>query len=409
MIDNHIYWGNSLKIKEVLWHRCMDMNDRALRNTVVGLGYHNVRENSFDITAASEIMAICALASDIKDLRNRLASIVAAENQNGDYITAQDLKAADAMTVILKDAIKPNLAQSLEGTPAFVHTGPFANIAHGCNSIIATKTAANYVDYVVTEAGFGADLGAQKFLDIKCRIANIAPQAVVIVATLRALKSLGGASKETLSQPDETSLKKGLPNLIKHIENIKNTYTLPCVVAINKFANDIPAEIDLLKSECLKIGVNAILTDIWAQGGKGALELSDEVLKLCQLESKLTFSYELNESIETKILNISQKIYGARSVVFLPKAKKALEKLSNTPYSKLPICIAKTQYSLSDNPSLLGRPESFDITVRDIFPRAGAGFLAVLTGDIMLMPGLGRIPSAEKISIDDNGVIKGLF
>jgi formate--tetrahydrofolate ligase len=408
MIDNHIYWGNALRIKKVLWRRCMDMNDRALRNMGVGLGY-NTREDGFDITAASEIMAICALAADMEDLKARLSRIIAAEDENGKYITAKDLKASDAMAVILKDAIKPNIVQTLENTPAFVHCGPFANIAHGCNSITATRTAMNYADIVVTEAGFGADLGAEKFLDIKCRIADIAPSAVVIVATLKALKCMGGAKKEDFAKPSETALKKGLPNLLKHIENIKTVYNLPCVVALNRFETDQIQEIDLLKTECQKIGAKVVLTEVWAKGGQGGLELADEILKLIETKSQLHFSYDLNESVDTKIKNIASKIYGAKAVQFLPKAKKALEQIKGTEFEKLPICIAKTQYSLSDNPALVGRPENFDITVRDILIRAGAGFLVALAGDIMLMPGLGRIPVAEKISMDEKGVIKGLF
>lgn len=408
MIDNHIFWGNALKIKKVLWRRCMDMNDRALRAIVTGLGY-NTREDGFDITAASEIMAIAALSDGINDLKIRLSNIWAAENYDGAFITAKDLKASDAMAVILKDAIKPNLAQSLEGTPAFVHTGPFANIAHGCNSIIASKTAASYSDFVVTEAGFGADLGAQKFLDIKCRIAGIKPSAVVIVATIRALKSLGGAPKEALSKPNADFLLKGLPNLMKHIENIKNVYGLPCAVAVNLFSSDTADEIKILKEECKKAGIEAVETDVWAKGGKGALELADSVLKLCESKCELNFSYSLEDSIVEKVSKISKKIYGAAGVVFLPKAAKAAEKLQNTPFAKMPVCIAKTQYSLSDNPALLGRPENFDITVRDILPRGGAGFLVALTGDIMLMPGLGKMPSAEKIGIDDSGKVFGLF
>ncbi|MDR2860314.1 MAG: formate--tetrahydrofolate ligase [Elusimicrobiota bacterium] len=408
MIDNHIYWGNSLHIKKVLWRRCQDVNDRALRNIISGIGY-NIREDGFDITAASEIMAIAALSADAEDLKKRLGDIIVAQNENNDFIKAKDIKAQEAMAILLKDAIKPNLAQTLEGNPVFVHAGPFANIAHGCNSIIATKTAASYADFVVTEAGFGADLGAEKFLDIKCRAAGIAPSAVVIVATIRALKNAGGASKENLSKPDVQALKKGLPNLIKHIENIKGVYNLPCIVAINKFETDTESEIKILKEECKKMGVGVSLTDVWAYGSKGGVELAEEVLKLCQIKSELKFSYELDDSPQVKIEKISKRIYGARSVIFLPKAIKVLESIKGTAFEKYPVCIAKTQYSLSDNPALTGRPENFDITVRDILIRGGAGFLAALAGDIMLMPGLGRVPVAEKMSISSEGEIKGLF
>jgi formate--tetrahydrofolate ligase len=408
MIDNHIYWGNSLRIKKVFARRAQDVNDRSLRNIVAGLGY-NVREDGFDITAASEIMAITALSFDIENLKERIGNIIIAQDENNNFITAKDIKAGEAMTILLKDAIKPNLVQTLEGNPAFVHAGPFANIAHGCNSIIATRTALSYADYVVTEAGFGADLGAEKFLDIKCRIANIAPDAVVIVATIRGLKYAGGTLKENLSKPDLDSLKKGIPNLIKHIENIKNVFGLACIVAINKFESDTDEEIKVLESECKKAGAESVLADVWAKGGAGAKELAEKTAELCKIKSQLKFAYDLSDSPQIKIEKISKKIYGARNVVFLPKAQKVLQSIKGKSYEKFLVCIAKTQYSLSDNPALLGRPENFDITVRDILLRGGAEFLVALAGDIMLMPGLGKIPAAEKMTINVDGTIRGLF
>ncbi len=404
MIDNHIYWGNSLKIKEVTWHRCQDVNDRALRFVRTGKGFNCERDDRFDITAASEVMAIFCLAKDIDDLKTRLGNIVVGSDEDGKEVTARDLKAEEAMTILLKDAIKPNLVQTLEGVPAFVHGGPFANIAHGCNSIQATRTAMSYADYAVTEAGFGADLGAEKFLDIKCRLNGLTPDAVVVVATLRALKCAGGKT-DNLSERDDVSLKKGIGNLLKHVENITGVYKLPCVVAINRFATDGDEEIKLLQNELSVLGVNAVCTECWAKGGAGATELADAVAKLCEGEKpKMEFSYSLDESTEQKINDIAKKIYGAKGVVFTDKAKEDMAKYPQN----LPVCIAKTQYSLSDNPKLIGRPEGFDVTVREVMYKAGAGFLVAVAGDIMLMPGLSRSPNAERMSIKD-GVVKGLF
>ena len=404
MIDNHIYWGNSLRIKEVTWHRCLDVNDRALRFVRTGVGFSCERDDRFDITAASEVMAIFCLAKDIDDLKTRLGNIVVGLDEDGKEVTARDLKAEEAMTILLKDAIKPNLVQTLEGVPAFVHGGPFANIAHGCNSIQATRAAMSYADYAVTEAGFGADLGAEKFLDIKCRLAGLTPDAVVVVATLRALKCAGGKT-EHLSERDDVSLKKGLGNLLKHVENITGVYKLPCVVAINRFATDGDEEIQLLENELSVLGVKAVCTECWAKGGAGATELADAVVKLCAgKKPEMEFSYDLSESTEQKINDIAKKIYGADGVVFTDKAKQDMAKYPQN----LPVCIAKTQYSLSDNPKLIGRPTGFNITVREVMYKAGAGFLVAVAGDIMLMPGLSRSPNAERMSIND-GVVKGLF
>ena len=404
MIDNHIYWGHSLRIKEVTWHRCLDVNDRALRFVRTGVGFSCERNDRFDITAASEVMAIFCLAKDIDDLKTRLGNIVVGLDEDGKEVTARDLKAEEAMTILLKDAIKPNLVQTLEGVPAFVHGGPFANIAHGCNSIQATRAAMSYADYAVTEAGFGADLGAEKFLDIKCRLAGLTPDAVVVVATLRALKCAGGKT-ENLSERDDVSLKKGLGNLLKHVENITGVYKLPCVVAINRFATDGDEEIQLLENELSVLGVKAVCTECWAKGGAGATELADAVVKLCAgKKPEMEFSYDLSESTEQKINDIAKKIYGADGVVFTDKAKQDMAKYPQN----LPVCIAKTQYSLSDNPKLIGRPTGFNITVREVMYKAGAGFLVAVAGDIMLMPGLSRSPNAERMSIND-GVVKGLF
>ena len=404
MIDNHIYWGNSLRIKEVTWHRCLDVNDRALRFVRTGVGFSCERDDRFDITAASEVMAIFCLAKDIDDLKTRLGNIVVGLDEDGKEVTARDLKAEEAMTILLKDAIKPNLVQTLEGVPAFVHGGPFANIAHGCNSIQATRAAMSYADYAVTEAGFGADLGAEKFLDIKCRLAGLTPDAVVVVATLRALKCAGGKT-ENLSERDDVSLKKGLGNLLKHVENITGVYKIPCVVAINRFATDGDEEIQLLENELSVLGVKAVCTECWAKGGAGATELADAVVKLCAgKKPEMEFSYDLSESTEQKINDIAKKIYGADGVVFTDKAKQDMAKYPQN----LPVCIAKTQYSLSDNPKLIGRPTGFNITVREVMYKAGAGFLVAVAGDIMLMPGLSRSPNAERMSIND-GVVKGLF
>ena len=404
MIDNHIYWGNSLRIKEVTWHRCLDVNDRALRFVRTGVGFSCERNDRFDITAASEVMAIFCLAKDIDDLKTRLGNIVVGLDEDGKEVTARDLKAEEAMTILLKDAIKPNLVQTLEGVPAFVHGGPFANIAHGCNSIQATRAAMSYADYAVTEAGFGADLGAEKFLDIKCRLAGLTPDAVVVVATLRALKCAGGKT-ENLSERDDVSLKKGLGNLLKHVENITGVYKLPCVVAINRFATDGDEEIQLLENELSVLGVKAVCTECWAKGGAGATGLADAVVKLCAgKKPEMEFSYDLSESTEQKINDIAKKNYGADGVVFTDKAKQDMAKYPQN----LPVCIAKTQYSLSDNPKLIGRPTGFNITVREVMYKAGAGFLVAVAGDIMLMPGLSRSPNAERMSIND-GVVKGLF
>jgi len=406
MIDNHIYWGNELKIKTVTFKRTMDMNDRALRSIMCGIGY-NERADGFNITAASEVMAVLCLAKDEKDLLCRLGQIVIGQDENGGNVTAKDLKADGAMAVVLKDAIKPNLVQTLEGTPCFVHGGPFANIAHGCNSIIATKLAMNYADYTVTEAGFGADLGAQKFLDIKCREAGLTPSAVVVVATIRALKSSGGKESD-LGSEDLDALKNGFSNLQKHIENIASVYNLPCVVGINKFFSDTDAEIAFVKDECAKLGVAVEMISSFADGGKGGTDLAKAVIKAVAQKTEFKFSFSLDDSLDTKIEKVATKIYGADGVEFSDKASKALEFFKNSKYSQLPICIAKTQYSLSDNPKLLGRPSNFKITVRDIELRAGAGFFVVVAGDILLMPGLSKTPNAENIKITD-GIIEGLF
>lgn len=414
MIDNHIYQGNELNIdvRSITWHRAVDMNDRQLRNIVCGLGgkMQGVpREDSFDITVASEVMAVFCLANDIIDLKERLGNIVIGYNVNSEPVTARDLKANAAMAVLLKDALKPNLVQSLEGTPAFVHGGPFANIAHGCNSVIATKMAMHFCDYVVTEAGFGADLGAEKFMDIKCRLARLKPDAVIIVATVKALKYNGGVKKDDLANENLDALKKGIPNLIKHIENIKDVFGLNCVVAINKFITDTEDEINLIKNECKKLGVNVALSEVWEKGAKGGVELAKEVLRLCEEGDDFKFSYDLNDSIKKKIEDVATKIYGADGVEFLPKANKEIEKLENLGYGNLPICIAKNQYSLTDDPTKLGRPKKFNITVRDITLSAGAGFIVALTGSVMKMPGLPKNPAAFNIDVDENGVIKGLF
>ncbi len=406
MIDNHIYWGNALRIKTVGWRRCQDVNDRALRSIVSGLGYC-AREDGFDITAASEIMAVLCLSKDEKDLKERLGRIVIGKNYDGENVTAKDLKAHEAMAILLKDAIKPNLVQTLAGTPAFVHGGPFANIAHGCNSVIATKTAMYYGDYVVTEAGFGADLGAEKFLDIKCRTAGISPSAVVIVATVRALKCAGGKKKD-FSERDDKALENGLPNLQKHIENVTGIFNMPCVVAINRFATDTDDEIEFVEKACGKYGVKAVCCTAHGEGGSGARALAREVIALCEKKSELKYAYELTDPIDKKIEKIAKRVYGADGVKFEPKAQKAIEELTAAGLGDLPVCVAKTQYSLSDNAALVGRPTGFTVTVKDIRLRAGAGFLVAIAGDILLMPGLGRVPNAENMSIE-NGIIKGLF
>ncbi|MCH5163729.1 MAG: formate--tetrahydrofolate ligase [Clostridiales bacterium] len=404
MIDNHIHWGNELKIKEVTWHRCQDVNDRALRNIRSGVGFDCERDEHFDITAASEVMAVLCLSSDLDDLKKRLGNMVIGLDEDGNRVTAHQIKAEEAMTILLKDAIKPNLVQTLEGVPAFVHGGPFANIAHGCNSIQATRAALSYADYAVTEAGFGADLGAEKFLDIKCRTAGLEPDAVVIVATLRALKCAGGKT-ENLSTRDDECLVKGIDNLKKHVENITGVFKLPCVVAINRFATDEDAEIELLENELKALGVRAVCAECWAKGGAGAVKLADAVAELTSSKkTKMEFSYSLDQSTEDKIVIIAKKIYGADGVIFTDKAKADIAKYPQN----LPVCIAKTQFSLTDNPKIIGRPSGFNITIKEVMYKAGAGFLVAIAGNIMLMPGLSRSPSAERMSIND-GVIEGLF
>ncbi len=414
MLDNHIQQGNALGIdvRRITWKRCVDMNDRQLRNIVDGLGGKangTPREDGFDITVASEVMAVLCLASSLTDLKERLSRIIVAYTYDGKPVTCADLKAQGAMAALLKDALKPNLVQTLEGTPAFVHGGPFANIAHGCNSVIATRTALKMGDYTVTEAGFGADLGAEKFLDIKCRYAGLTPAAVVVVATVRALKMHGGLPKTALATPDLDALQKGLPNLLRHVSNITNVYKLPAVVAVNKFPTDTEEEVELVIRECRKLGVNTILSDVWAKGSEGGTELAEEVVRLCEKPNDFTFSYELSGSIEDKIEAVVKKIYGGDGVDFLPAAKKQIATLSELGFSALPVCIAKTQYSFSDDPTKLGAPEHFRVTVKNVKVSAGAGFIVVLTGDIMTMPGLPKVPAAEKIDMDENGKISGLF
>lgn len=414
MLDNHINHGNQLGIdtRKITWRRAVDMNDRQLRNIVNGLGGKGngvPREDGFDITVASEVMAAFCLASDIIDLKERLGKIIVAYTRDDQPITAKDLNANGAMAALLKDALKPNLVQTLEGTPAFVHGGPFANIAHGCNSVIATKMAMHFADYVVTEAGFGADLGAEKFLDIKCRMADLKPDAVIIVATVRALKYNGGVAKADLNQENLEALEKGLPNLLKHVENITQVYKLPAVVAINKFPLDTEAEIELIRSKCKELGVNVALSEVWAKGGEGGIELANEVLRLVEEDSKMEYAYDLNLPIVEKIRAIAQKIYGADDVDFTATAKKEIERLTKLGFDKLPICMAKTQYSLTDDQNILGRPQGFNITVRQVKVSAGAGFIVALTGEIMTMPGLPKVPAAEKIDVDEKGLITGLF
>ena len=414
MLDNHIQQGNALGIdvRRITWKRCVDMNDRQLRNLVDGLGGKangTPREDGFDITVASEIMAILCLASSLTDLKERLSRIIVAYTYDGKPVTCADLKAQGAMAALLKDALKPNLVQTLEGTPAFVHGGPFANIAHGCNSVIATRTALKMGDYTVTEAGFGADLGAEKFLDIKCRYAGLIPSAVVVVATVRALKMHGGLPKTALATPDLDALQKGLPNLLRHVSNITNVYKLPAVVAVNKFPTDTVEEVELVIRECRKLGVNTVLSDVWAKGSEGGIELAEEVVRLCDKPNDFSFSYELSGSIEDKIEAVVKKIYGGDGVDFLPAAKKQIATLAELGFSSLPVCIAKTQYSFSDDPTKLGAPEHFRVTVKNVKVSAGAGFIVVLTGDIMTMPGLPKVPAAENIDVDENGRISGLF
>ena len=414
MIDNHIHQGNKLNIdpRTITWRRCVDMNDRQLRNIVCGMGRKVdgiVREDGFDITVASEVMAAFCLANDIAELREKLGNIIIGYTYENLPVMAKELNANGAMAALLKDALKPNLVQTLEGTPAFVHGGPFANIAHGCNSIIATKMAMNFADYVVTEGGFGADLGAEKFLDIKCRMADIKPDAVIIVVTVRALKYNGGVDKGNLNDTNLEALEAGLPNLLKHVENITQVFKLPAVVAINEFPTDSQEEINLIKEKCNDLGVNVILSQVWAKGGEGGIELAKEVVKLCEQENNFEYAYSLEGSIKDKINEIARKIYGAEGVDFTKEADKEIANLEKLGFDNLPICMAKTQYSLTDDPSKLGRPENFRITVRKINISAGAGFIIALTGDIMKMPGLPKVPSAERIDIDENGVIVGLF
>ena len=414
MLDNHIQQGNVLGIdvKQITWKRCVDMNDRQLRNIVNGLGGRMQgvpREDGFDITVASEIMAVLCLASDITDLKARLGRMIVAYTYDGKPVTAADLKAQGAMAALLKDALKPNLVQTLEGTPAFIHGGPFANIAHGCNSVTATRMALKLGDYVVTEAGFAADLGAEKFFDIKCRMADLKPAAVVIVATVRALKYHGGVPKAELNNENLELLENGMPNLLQHVNNIKNVFGLPCVVAINAFPTDTKAELDLVEAKCKGLGVNVCLSEVWAKGGEGGKALAEEVVRLCEQPNNFHPSYELDSSIEEKLETICKKIYHADGVTLTANAKKQLAKLTELGFDKLPICMAKTQYSFSDDASLLGAPKGFTVTVRNLKVSAGAGFIVALTGDIMTMPGLPKVPSAEKIDVDENGVISGLF
>ena len=414
MLDNHIHQGNALRIvpKTITWRRCVDMNDRQLRNIVDGLGNKGdgvTRQDGFDITVASEIMAIFCLATDIPDLKARLARIVVAYNEDGDPVTAGDLNAQGALTALLKDAIKPNLVQTLEGTPAFVHGGPFANIAHGCNSVTATQMGVKLGDYMITEAGFGADLGAEKFLDIKCRMTGLRPSAVVIVATVRALKHNGGVAKADLNNENLEALEAGIPNLLKHVENITQNFRLPAVVAINRFPTDTEAELALVREKCEELGVNVALSEVWGKGGEGGEELAKEVLRLVEEKSEVNFTYDLDAPIKDKINAIATKIYGADGVDYTAKANKEIKKFEELGFGNLPICMAKNQYSLTDDAKVLGRPTGFRITVRDITASIGAGFLVALTGEIMKMPGLPKVPAAEKIDVSEDGIISGLF
>ena len=414
MLDNHIQQGNSLRIdvRKITWKRCVDMNDRQLRFITDGLGGKangTPREDGFDITVASEIMAILCLARDIDDLKERISNIIVGYNYDDEPVTAGQLKAQGAMAALLKDALKPNLVQTLEHTPAFIHGGPFANIAHGCNSVMATKMAMKMADYVVTEAGFGADLGAEKFLDIKCRMADIKPSAVVVVATVRALKHHGGAAKGELEKEDLKALEKGLPNLLQHVENITKVYGLPAVVAINRFPADTEAELDLVEKKCGELGVEAVLSEVWGKGGEGGMKLAEEVVKLCEEKSDFQYSYSLDMTIEEKIRAIAQRIYRADDINITPAAAKQMAQLEKLGFGDLPICVAKTQYSFSDDASLLGAPRGFTLTVRNLKVSAGAGFIVALTGDIMTMPGLPKKPAAENIDVDNTGKITGLF
>ena len=414
MVDNHIYQGNALGLdpKQVVWRRVLDMNDRQLRSIVGGLGGKNngvPREDGFDITAASEIMAVLCLSSSIADLKTRLARIIVGYTFDGKPVTAGDLQAAGAMAALLRDALKPNLVQTLEGTPTFIHGGPFANIAHGCNSVMATRMAMKLGDYAVTEAGFGADLGAEKFLDIKCRLAGLTPSAVVVVATVRALKHHGGAAKAELNQENLEALEKGLPNLLQHVGNITNVFGLPCVVAINRFPTDTEAELKLVENQCRALGVNVALSEVWGKGGEGGMALAREVVRLCEEKGDFRFSYDAGAPIEDKLHAIATRIYHADGVDLTPNARKQMQQLTELGFGGLPICMAKTQYSFSDDQNLLGAPKGFRVTVRNLKVSAGAGFLVALTGDIMTMPGLPKVPAAEKIDVDENGKISGLF
>ena len=414
MLDNHIYQGNALHIdpRRITWRRCVDMNDRQLRFITDGLGgrVNGVpREDGYDITVASEIMAVFCLSSSITDLKERLSRIVVGYTYDEQPVTAGQLGAVGAMAALLKDAIKPNLVQTLEGTPAFVHGGPFATIAHGCNSVMATRMAMKLGDYAVTEAGFGADLGAEKFLDIKCRMAGLRPSAVVMVATVRALKMHGGLAKTDLGREDLGALEAGLPNLLRHVSNIVNVYKLPCVVAVNRFPTDTDAEISLVIEKCRALGVRTVLSTVWADGGAGGTELAEEVVRLCELPNDFSFSYPLEDSIEDKIAAVVRRIYGGDGVTFAPAASKEIARLTALGYGGLPVCMAKTQYSFSDDPAKLGAPEGFTVTVRNVKVSAGAGFIVALTGDIMTMPGLPKVPAAQRIDVDENGRISGLF
>ena len=414
MIDNHIQQGNALGIdpRRIVWKRCVDMNDRQLRFVVDGLGGKvngTPREDGFDITVASEIMAVFCLASSITDLKERLSRIVIGYTYDDKPVTCGQIKAVGAMAALLKDALKPNLVQTLEGTPSFVHGGPFANIAHGCNSVIATRMALKLGDYAVTEAGFGADLGAEKFLDIKCRMTGLTPSAVVVVATVRALKMHGGALKTELGNENLVALEKGLPNLLRHVSNMVNVYKLPCVVAVNRFPTDTDNEIELVINKCKELGVNVVLSTVWADGGKGGMALAEEVVRLCEKENNFSFSYSLDGTIEDKIEGIVKNVYGGAGVNFTAEAKKQIATLTALGFDKIPVCMAKTQYSFSDNPVLLGAPEGFIVTVRNVKVSAGAGFIVALTGDIMTMPGLPKVPAAERIDVSEDGVITGLF
>ena len=414
MLDNHIQQGNDLNIdpRRITWRRAVDMNDRQLRSIIDGLGGKPngvPREDGFDITVASEVMAILCLASDITDLKERLSKIVVAYTYDNRPVTAGQLKAQGAMAALLKDALKPNLVQTLEGTPAFVHGGPFANIAHGCNSVMATRLALKLGDYVVTEAGFGADLGAEKFLDIKCRMSGLRPDAVVIVATVRALKHHGGAEKDKLQEEDLDALEKGLPNLLQHVENITKVFKLPCVVAVNVFPTDTEVELKLIQDKCKELGVNVAISKVWAEGGEGGKALAEEVVRLCDQPNDFTFAYDLDLPIKEKLLTIARKIYHADGIHLPGNVPKQIKQLEDLGFGNLPICMAKTQYSFSDDPAKLGAPEGFNVTVRNLKVCSGAGFIVALTGDIMTMPGLPKVPAAEKIDVDENGVITGLF